>query len=237
MKNYYEILGIKAEANREQIEAAYFRKAERFLLERDAADREILLAIQEAYAVLSDPSRRQAYHRAFKQKGLQEESEKAPARPLKRTASVEPLIPPKRPADLGEISLSESFYTFRPSYQEIFDRLWSNITELTRPKAEKIESLDVEIILSPEEAIQGGEARIMVPGRVTCSICRGLKTVGPFSCFRCGGEGTITGKYPVWVRFPAGMPPAHTVQAAMDHIGIHNFYLTVHFRIDEKGDA
>ncbi len=237
MKNYYEILGIKAEANREQIEAAYFRKAEKFLLECDATDSEILLAIQEAYAVLSDPSRRQAYHRACKQKRFQEESEKAPARPLKKTTSVEPLIPSKKPVDLGQVSLSESFHTFRPSYQEIFDRLWSNITELTRPKAEKIESLDVEIILSPEEAIRGGEARIMVPGRVPCSICRGLKTVGPFSCFRCGGEGTLTGDYPVWVRFPAGMPPAYTVQAAMDHLGIHNFYLTVHFRIDEKADS
>jgi DnaJ-class molecular chaperone len=236
MKNYYEILGIEAGANREQIEAAYFRKAEKFLLEHDAADRERLLAVQEAYAVLSDPSRRQAYHRAVKQKRLQEESEKAPARPLKRTASVEPLIPAKKPADLGEISLSESFHTFRPSYQEVFDRLWSNITELTRPKAEKIESLDVEIVLSLEEAMRGGEAKIMVPGRVPCSVCRGLKTVGPFPCFRCGGGGTLTGEYPLWVRFPAGMSSAYTVQVAMDHIGIHNFYLTVHFRIDEKGN-
>ena len=236
MKNYYEILGIEAGANREQIEAAYFRKAEKFLLERDAADSEILLSIQEAYAILSDPSRRQAYHQAFKQRNLQEESEKAPARPLKKTASVEPLIPSKKPVDLGEISLSESFHTFRPSYQEIFDRLWSNITELTRPKAEKIESLDVEIVLSPEEAMRGGEARIMVPGRVTCPVCRGLKSVGPFLCFRCGGEGTMTGEYPVRVRFPAGMPSAYTVQAAMDHLGIHNFYLTVYFRIDEEGD-
>jgi len=38
----------------------------------------------------------------------------------------EPLIPEVGPVDLGEVSPVRSFQAFTPSFDEIFDWLWSN---------------------------------------------------------------------------------------------------------------
>ena len=50
-----------------------------------------------------------------------------------RWARAEPFRQIEPVGDLREASLSESFQTFGPSFDEIFDRLWSNFGLLTRP--------------------------------------------------------------------------------------------------------
>ena len=231
-KNYYLILGVEAKATQEEIEAAYLRQAGEFHPESYGGGSAPYLAIQEAYAVLSDSGRRQAYDRSIRERRFQTPSEEVRPEPLQtRKTSAEPLIPTRESMDLGEISLTQSFQTFRPSFEDIFDRLWSNFTSLTKPKAEKIESLSVEIPLSPGEAFRGGQARILVPAQVQCPICRGKRAVGPFGCWRCRGEGGIPGEYPILVRYPAAISQDYTVKVPLDHLGIHNFYLTIHFRI------
>ena len=62
-------------------------------------------------------------------------------------------------------SLRESFATYHPSFDELFDRFWSNFSLLSRPKVEQVESLTVEIPLSAPEAMRGGQTRVLVPGR------------------------------------------------------------------------
>jgi hypothetical protein len=44
----------------------------------------------------------------------------------------------------------------------MFDRLWSNFELVTRPKAERLESLTVDVPLSPRQAFAGGQMRILV---------------------------------------------------------------------------
>jgi molecular chaperone DnaJ len=61
--------------------------------------------------------------------------------------------------------------------EETFERLWSNFTLLTRPKAERLESLTVEVPLSPRQAFEGGAVRMLVPARVICRTCNGRGSV------------------------------------------------------------
>jgi DnaJ-class molecular chaperone len=129
-----------------------------------------------------------------------------------------------------EASLSQSFDTFAPSFDEIFDRLWSNFDLLTRPKAERLESLDVDVPLSPEEAFAGGRVRILVPAHVACPDCRGRGEVGFYECWRCQGHGSLTAECPLEVSYPAGLRRDHVVRLPLDDFGIRNFYLTVRFR-------
>ena len=42
------------------------------------------------------------------------------------------------------------------AFDELFERLWSNFDLLTRPKAERLESLNVDVPLTTEEAREGG---------------------------------------------------------------------------------
>ena len=64
-RNYYDILGVSREASQDEIKNAYRKLAKKY--HPDAAggreEQERFQEIQEAYAVLSDPERRETYHR------------------------------------------------------------------------------------------------------------------------------------------------------------------------------
>src|SRR5207245_9329856 len=66
VRDYYKILGVGQDADKKAIKAAYRRLARRFHPDvapgRDTAKR--FIEIQEAYEVLSNPTRRRLYDRA-----------------------------------------------------------------------------------------------------------------------------------------------------------------------------
>ncbi len=223
-KDYYAILGVDRSASFDQIKLAYRERIDPLHPDLLEADSLALVDIQEAYTVLSDPLRRKAYD------WIQHGS----GRPMatQRIPPEEPLIPPDRRTDLGEISLTESFHTFRPSFEDLMNRLFSNFFDLTRPKAETIESLNIEILLTPEEALRGGQARVLIPTLTPCPTCAGHGRVGPFECWHCKGKGAVVKEYPVMIHYPAGISN-YVVEVSLDRFGIRNFYLTVYFRVGE----
>ena len=142
----------------------------------------------------------------------------------------EPLIPENGPVDIGEVSPVRSFQSFTPSFDEVFDWLWSNFSDLAAPKSGRVENLTLEVLLTPEQARQGENARIMVPARAICPRCRGHGGVGFYECMRCAGEGAISGEMPVSVSFPPGLTKDHAVMIPLDRFGIRNIHLAVLFR-------
>jgi molecular chaperone DnaJ len=127
-KNYYLILGISEDASREDIRAAFRRRALELHPDRSGMESGPFQALQEAYSVLGDPERRRRYDR---------ERGGAPSRrsPAGRAAeTVRPRRPkgePLRPAEpfrgFREVSLTEPFQTYRPSFEELFDWFWSSL--------------------------------------------------------------------------------------------------------------
>ena len=142
----------------------------------------------------------------------------------------EPLIPEASPVELGEVSPVRSFQSFTPSFDEIFDWLWSNFSDLTQPKSARVQNLTLEVTLTPEQARRGGNARVMVPAQAVCPTCRGHGGVGFCECARCAGEGVISGEVPVSVSFPPGISKDHAVMIPLDRFGIPNTHITVLFR-------
>ena len=192
------------------------------------------LELQEAYPVLSDPMRRAVYDRKAKEFPVRRaDATWAGEDLIAAMHSAEPLTPAQPVSRLEEISLLRSFQTFVPSASEIFDRLWSNFELVTRPKAERLESLTVEVTLAPKQVLKGGQIRILVPARVICPACRGRGSVGTYRCWRCEGHGALTGEYPVNVSYPAGLEQDYIVRLSLDRFGIENFYLTVWIRPSE----
>lgn len=112
----------------------------------------------------------------------------------------------------------------------MFERLWSNFDLRTRPKAEGIESMTVDIPLTPDEARAGGHAQVLVPARVGCPVCQGHGGMGLHQCWECQGQGAVSAEYPVAVPYPAGLQRDYVVRVPLAHFGIHNFFLTVRFR-------
>ena len=206
-KSYFTILGISPTATADEIRSAYRRLVKEFHPDYYAGDSETFRDIQEAYYVLGNVRRRREYERKISKVSLM--------RPLGRTRypEPEPLIPEERPIDMGEISPVRSFQSFTPSFDEIFDWLWKNFSDLDQPKSDRFQNLTLEVTLTSEQARRGGSARIMVPARAVCP-----------------GEVAISGEMPVSVAFPPGLTKDHAVMIPLDRFGIRNTHITVLFR-------
>jgi len=223
-KSYFAILGISPNATTDEIRSAYRRLAKEFHPDHYSGGSDRFQDIQEAYAVLGNRRRRSEYEQNIK---------KVPRKtPLRHAAypEPEPLIPEENPADLGEISPVRSFQSFTPSFDEIFDWLWSSFSDLTPPKSGRVQNMTLEVTLTPEQALRGGNARIMVPAQAVCPTCRGNGGVGLYECLRCAGEGVISGEMPISVAFPPGLSKDHAVVIPLDRFGIRNTHITILFR-------
>jgi DnaJ-class molecular chaperone len=236
-KNYYIILGLSPDADFHQIRSAYRHLAKELHPDHFGPDCRPFADVQEAYSVLSDPAKRDEYDRAIQKSRIRDRAGSPDPEPLTtRKPFAEPLRPRDAPSDLGEASLTRSFRTFSPSFDEIFDRLWSNFSRLSRPRSEMMESLTLEIMVTPDQARRGGHVRLMVPARAECPTCGGYGGVELYECWRCAGEGAISGEYPLLVSFPPGMSNDYLIRMPLDRFGIRNMYLNVHFRLTELDD-
>ena len=224
-KSYFAILGIPSNATVDEIRSAYRRLAKEFHPDHYVGDSERFQDIQEAYSVLRNSRRRREY--------LQNIRKVSPKTPFRSATypEPEPLIPEESPVDLGEVSPVRSFQSFNPSFDEIFDWLWRNFSDLAQPKSARVQNLTLEVTLTPEQACRGGNARIMVPAQAICPTCRGHGGVGFYECTRCAGEGIISGEMPVSLSFPPGLTKDHAVMIPLDRFGIRNVHITVLFRI------
>jgi molecular chaperone DnaJ len=228
-KNYFVILGVTASASPDEIRAAYRRLAKEFHPDRYTGGSDHFRQIQEAYSVLGDRNSRSEYEKSLRRSSLRR------AQTVRTYEEPEPLIPGQQPADLGDISPVRSFQTFTPSLDEIFDWLWNNFSSLDwPPKSGRIQNLTLAVPLTRDQAMRGGNARVMVPARALCPTCRGYGAVGFYECSRCAGEGAISGEVPVSVSFPAGLMQDHAVAIPLERFGIMNLQLTVLFRLTDE---
>ncbi|MBN1665292.1 MAG: J domain-containing protein [Deltaproteobacteria bacterium] len=228
-KSYYAILGVTPSASPDEIRAAYRRLAKEYHPDHFTGGSELFQQIQEAYAVLGDALKRRTYKQSLQKASRQTETVSRPC------VEPEPLIRRPGPVDFGEISPVRSFQSFSPSADEIFDWLWRNFSSLDWPKSGRIQNMTLEVPLTQNQAMRGGNARIMVPVRAVCPLCHGHGSVGYYECHQCAGEGAITGEMPVSISFPAGLMQDHAVIISLERFGIRNLQLTVLFRlIDDR---
>jgi DnaJ-class molecular chaperone len=209
-RDYYIILGISRSESPAGIHEAFRRLAK--IYHPDSAGPESTETFQElarAYATLSNAEQRRAYDESLRR---QETFPRA-----------EPLVP--EPMSIYD------FQTIRPSFDALFDRMERNVTGIDVPKGERIEDLDVEVILSPDEAMRGVVAPIVLPVFRRCSLCGGSGRDWLFSCIACGGEGRVEREATVPVQIPPMVSDRSIIEIPLGGLGIHNFYLRLHIRI------
>ena len=235
-KNYYLILGVTADASAEDIKAAFRQRAMELHPDRSRLASAPFQDAQEAYSVLGDPERRRRYdrqHRALTAPGRRQGPGPEPLVQERRRG--EPLRPVEPARSFREIWPLESFETYTPSFDELFERFWSNFEPLSRPKAEGLESLTLEVVLDPEEARFGTRVRVSVPARTRCAECGGHGSVGFYECWYCEGHGALMTEYPVEVSVPPGTRDGDAVRIPLTQFGIETFYLTLLFRVSAVG--
>ena len=209
--DYYEILGVGKNAGIDEIKKAYREMALKFHPDRVPAEEkkaaeEKFKGISEAYAVLSDSSKRDLYnqygHSGIDQKYAQEDI--------------------FRGADFGSIfrEMGGGSSGGGSIFEELFGDLGFDISGARQSRSQSARrrgrDLQIAIEISLEEAAEGVEKIITVPRYESCTVCSGSgakpgskktvcsqckgagKTVvsnGFFqlaqTCSRCGGEGSI----------------------------------------------
>jgi DnaJ-class molecular chaperone len=221
VKNYYLILGVHRGESERVIRAAYRDLAKRFHPDRvGAGGTGHFQTIVEAYEVLSDPAKRRFHNEELDRTQL----------PPGWTDRVppEPLLARRE---------AESFFGSRagvhPSFEALDERFLRNFTGIRVPKAEREAPLSIDVFLEPEEGGRGGRITIDVPVFRPCSACRGSGWDWLLPCPLCGGEGLTSGRAPIGVEFPPGVPSGTVVERSLVVAGVLNLYLRVRFLIKE----
>jgi molecular chaperone DnaJ len=217
-KSYYVILGVSPRETPRGIRAAYRDLAKR--LHPDVAGEDGTRAFQEvseAYDVLSNPQRRRNYNEA-----LRREDGDVPA--LRRP-------PPQPPPTHEPITILDDPDSIHPSFDALYARLLRNFAGIAIPKSEHAEALNVELLLTPEEASSGCILPIGVPVFLRCPHCGGAGRTWGFPCTACD-RGVLEVEQTAGVRIPPVPSCGSTFDLRLGDLGISNFYLRLHVLVD-----
>lgn len=171
-RDYYEILGVSRTATPEELKKAYRRLAVKFHPDKNPGNKEAEESFKEAaeaYAVLSDPDKRERYDR-FGKAGLGGQA---------GFSGFDSDVF----ADFGDV-LGDLF-----GFGDLFGGGRGR-----RRGPRRGQDLRYDLELDFEEAVSGLEAKIQVPRLERCKKCNGSGADGPEgiqACSRCGGRGQL----------------------------------------------
>lgn len=180
-KDYYEVLGVPKDSSEKDIKGAYRKLAMKYHPDRseepDAEEK--FKELSEAYAVLSDPEKRQKYDQ-FGHAGINSQYSQED---LFRGVNFEDLL---RGFGFGGGGA-------RGGGESIFDMFFGGGGRGRGPARGRDLRYDVSLTL--EQAATGLESTIDVPRTENCSTCRGSGAkpgTTPSVCGNCHGSGQIT---------------------------------------------
>ena len=214
LKNYYVVLGVHRGENAKGIRAAYKDLAKQFHPDRIGEQgNQTFQEISEAYQTLSDPEKRRLYNHSLDQ---QEDArtEVGSETSSGRDWGLAPLGWEAVPWKLG-------FPHARSRYQLVPD----NLNLLRAPKGARAEELNFEVILTAEEARQGGVIPVEIPGFDPCWACGGSGREWMFSCVKCQGLGRTETYRTLNIRFRPRVPSGTIIEASIRELGMNNGYL------------
>ena len=91
--------------------------------------------------------------------------------------------------------------------------------------------LDLQVVISPFQALTGGVLMLTVPSCTPCSRCGGAGKQGRFPCALCDGEGLLRQTEEVRLGVPANAGDVTQIKVPLRGLGPHNFYLSVRVRV------
>ena len=173
-RDYYEVLGVSKTATPEELKKAYRKLALQYHPDRNSGDPEAedkFKEATEAYEVLSDPKKREAYDR-FGHQGVQ--------------GGFGGGFNPDTFADFSDIF---------GDFSDFFEGLFGGGRRARRPGgAARGEDLRYDLELTLEEVAHGIEKKIDVPRHESCEACNGsgcAPGTSPATCATCNGMGQV----------------------------------------------
>lgn len=171
-RDYYEVLGVNRDASDDEIKKAYRRLAMKHHPDRNPDNpkaEELFKEAKEAYEILSDAKKRQAYDQ-FGHAGVD-------------------------PSMGGGAGGGAGFGNFSDAFSDIFGDIFGNRGGGGgRSNVYRGADLRYNLEVTLEEAARGTETRIRIPTMAECDSCHGSgakKGTEPKTCPTCGGHGQV----------------------------------------------
>lgn len=181
-RDYYDVLGVSKSASSDEIKKAYRKLAKKYHPDANPGDKEAEAKFKEAseaYAVLSDDSKRKAYdtygHAAFDPNSAAGQASGYGG------------------FDFGSMDFSDIFgdlfgSAFGGDFGGAFGRRG------TRSRVRSGANVQTRVTISFDEAMKGTKKVITIPYKEECKTCRGTGQKpgsSPITCPRCNGQGQI----------------------------------------------
>jgi molecular chaperone DnaJ len=173
-RDYYEILGVSRDADKEEIKQAYRRLARKYHpdVNKESGAEERFKEINRAYEVLSEPETRERYNR-FGEQGVSGAG----------AAGFQ---------DVGDMG----------GFADIFESIFSGFAggmggptqQRRRSGPVRGDDLRLDLKLDFREAVFGGEKEIRISHLETCEVCTGSGAkpgTRPRTCSTCQGSGQV----------------------------------------------
>jgi molecular chaperone DnaJ len=171
-RDYYEVLGVNRDAGEEDIKKSYRKLAMKFHPDRNQGDaakaaEEKFKEVKEAYEILSDAGKRQAYDRFGH-------------------AGVDPSVGAAPGAGMGG---------FADAFGDIFEGIFGGGGRGRGGSGVyRGSDLRYNLEIALEQAARGYETKIRIPAVESCETCRGSGAkpgTSPKACGTCGGSGQV----------------------------------------------
>lgn len=225
-RNFYVVLGVPANESSAGIRRAFRELALRYHPDRAGAQgTQYFQELAQAYDVLSDPERRASYDEGLRHGGEFELPTRPPVWPA-MPSEPEPLVP-------GWVSLLRDFWVTQPSADEVLERIRRSLTDSEMPKSRRLDALDLELLLTSDEAARGGVVTLGVPAFYPCRACHGAGGGGACVCQGCDGRGMVEEEEGVRLAIPSFVRDGTVLRVPLRGLGIHNMYLQVFIRVGE----
>ena len=223
-KNYYLILGIQRTESQSGVRTAFRALAKRYHPERiGERGARFFQDILQAYRVLSDPEKRKLYDQGLSHaEGTQAEPR------IRVIAEVDgrPLTTLPQP-----VSFLRNFETVSPPHEQMRAQVVRNFTRSSPPHEEPPQSFNVQLILSPEQALRGGMARITIPVFYPCPSCGGSGQDWLFSCPSCQAQGMLEEEETMRLPIPPMVQDYTLIETPVRGLGLHNMNVRLYIRV------
>lgn len=169
-KDYYEILGVDQKASKDEIKKAFRKLAHQYHPDKKGGDEQRFKEVSEAYSVLSDDKKRaeyDSYGRVFSGGGGE------------------------AGAGFGDFdfsSFSQGFDGVEFDLGDIFSEFFGG------GRARRGRDISIDVSISFEESVFGGERKVLLTKTSTCDSCDGTgaeEKTDLVTCTTCNGKGRI----------------------------------------------
>ncbi|HYZ86660.1 MAG TPA: molecular chaperone DnaJ [Bryobacteraceae bacterium] len=201
-QDYYQTLGVKREANADDIRKAYRRLARKYhpdVNPGDKAAEDKFKAVQEAYDILSDEKKRKVYD----QYGMY--SDHMPPPSGGGGGAYGPTMDFKGfdftdftdGGETGGRTRTETF-TGGTGFRDFFGQFFRGQEPGARTRRpatpEKGSDLEYSLLIDFGQSIRGTQVKLNITRQETCDLCHGSGTAGGNAavCPECNGSGSVT---------------------------------------------